>query len=138
MGTRAKPKDIEASSLKDEIAGDVDPSPSSAAKADSTTSKDDKSEVDKSKETLTLKNRGRKKSTNKEKTDSKKEESAKDGKSDECQKTETVLPKARKGGRVKAQEDGVEGKSSKPDESNLKMTKKEEIAAFIIKEEEDA
>merc|ERR1711994_543578 len=48
------------------------------------------------------------------------------------------LPKARKGGRVKAQEDGVEGKSSKPDESNLKMTKKEEIAAFIIKEEEDA
>merc|ERR1712156_460028 len=96
------------------------------------------SEVNKSNETLTLKNRGRKKSTNKEKTDSKKEESAKEGKSGECQKTETVLPKARKGGRVKAQEDGVEGKSSKPDESNLKMGKKEEIAAFIIKEEEDA
>jgi len=114
--TRAKSKDMEAS--------DVDPSPSSAAKADSNTSKDDKSEVDKSNETLTLKNRGRKKSTNKEKTNSKKEESAKEGKLDDCQKTGTVLPKARKGGRVKAQEDGVEGK-------------KEEIATFIIKEEED-
>merc|ERR1712113_479359 len=57
--TRAKSKDIEASSLMDEIAGDVDPSLSSAAKAHSVASKDDKSEVDKSNETLTLKNRGR-------------------------------------------------------------------------------
>merc|ERR1712203_3550 len=88
--------------------------------------------------TLTLKNRGRKKSTNKETTKSKNEESAKEGKSDECQKTDTLLPKARKSGRVKAQEDGVEGKTSQPDESNLKKTTKEEIAAFIIKEEEDA
>jgi len=39
---------------------------------------------------------------------------------------------------VKAQEDGVEGKTSKAGESNLKKTTKEEIAAFIIKEEEDA